>query len=483
MADTNGTSIDTAEILAIDAAITRDTGTGEYGITAEGFVPKPFARLLAEKLALARTLLGADVDLGSGSAIRKLCEITALEETRTWSALGGAFDNCFAVSAVGVALSRLGEELGLPRPFMQARGKIKIKLAGDLPAGASSLEIPRGARLLTAGGHHVATVERIELSKQNPERDVAVAAFYPGPEHNLDPTVPDAEGVFSQKIDRWNPLDTRLAPLFLAEQAAGAPLTELTHDTALSAGGERWSDARYRALLLAAPRSIWTVAAIETAVSLVPGVRQVKVTDGWGGLDISQSIFGNFNFIERVFSGERDLGSPYYFSVLIAPTVDALWEGPDGLRAAVESAIEDLRPISIFPRIEQASQIGIGIECKLVVKGLPLPTGSRATVNASAAARELKQRLMLRVQRHVDGLGFGEPVRASEVMWSLMNEPGVADVQDLRLVRYPPGFDTVDFAAGGGLPGTTVLGCGENVSLTVNQVPEFVNIDDGIEIV
>lgn len=314
MDDGNGFSIDTAEILAIDAAITRDTGTGEYGITPEGFVPKPFARLLAEKLALARALLGADLDLGSGSAIRKLCEITALEETRTWSALGSTFDNCFVASAVGEALSRLGEELGLPRPFTQARGKIKVKLTGNLPAGTTGLEIPRGARLLTPGGHHVATLERIQLSSQNPEREVAVAAFYPGPEHNLDPAAADADGVFAQRIDRWNPLDTRLAPLFLAEQEAGASLTEIRHDTALAGGAERWSDARYRALLLAAPRSIWTVAAIETAASMVPGVRQVKVTDGWGGLDISQSIFGNFNFIERVFSGERDLGSPYYFS-------------------------------------------------------------------------------------------------------------------------------------------------------------------------
>ncbi|MCC5858924.1 MAG: hypothetical protein JJT90_12260 [Ectothiorhodospiraceae bacterium] len=483
MSDANNTTLDTADVLAIDSAITRDTGTGEFGITAEGFVPKPFARLLAEKLALARELLGQDVDLGSGSVVRKLCEITALEETRTWAALGSGFDDCFVVSAGGVALSRLGEELGLPRPFMPARGKIKIKLIGDLPAGTTSLEIPRGARLLTPGGHHVATEERLELSAQAPERDVTVAAFYPGPEHNLDPTTPDGAGDFPQKIDRWNPLDARLTPLFLAEQAAGAPLTEITHETALTGGGARWSDARYRALLLSAPRSIWTVAAMETAASLVPGVRQVKVSDGWGGLDISQSIFGNFNFIERVFSGERDLGSPYYFTVLVAPTTAALWEGPDGLRATVESAIEDLRPISIFPRVEQATQIGVGIECKLVVKGLPLPTGSRATVNASAAARELKQRLMLRVQRYVAGLGFGEPVRASEVMWSLMNEPGIADTQDLKLVRYPPGFDAVDFSGGGALPTRTVLGCGENVTLTVNQVPEFVNIADGIEII
>ena len=477
------TSIDTADVLAIDAAIARDSGSTEYGITGSGFVPKSFSRLLAEKLALARNLMGGDVDLTSGSAIRKLFEITALEEARTWGALATAYDDSFVVSAGGQALSRLGEELGLSRPYMRASGTVTVNLIADLPGGSSQLEIPRGARLLTSGGHHVSTTERIEFSATSTSRQVGVEAFYPGPDHNLDPAFVDGDGDPTQTIDRWNPLDQRLTPLFLAEQEAGEPLLEIVHDTALSGGSLRWPDDRYRELLLSAPRSIWTVAAIETAVSLVPGVRQVQVTDGWGGLDISQSIFGNFNFIERVFSGERDLATPYYFTVMVAPTIDAIWEGPDGLRASVESAIEDLRPISIFPKIEQAAQIGIGISCKLVVKGLPLPSGSRATVNASQAAIELKRRLMLRAQRYVDGLDFGDPVRASEMMWALMNEPGIADVQDLRLVRYPPNFDVVDFTSPAELPDRTVMGCGENVSLAVNQVPEFVNIDDDIEIV
>lgn len=481
--DDTTTSIDTADILAIDESVLRNTGSDGYGVTDAGFVAKPFARLLAEKLALARKLFGDELDLTSASTIRKLLEITALEEARTWSALATGFDNSFVVTATGEALSYLGDELGLPRPWMRARGKIKLKLTGSLPGDYSEIEIPRGVRMLTAGGHHVAILERVELSASDAERIVGVEAFYPGPSHNLDPTIPASDGTFTQKIDRWNPLDQRLMPLFNAESIAGAPLIEIQHDEVLTGGSKRWPDDRYRALLLNAPRSVWTVQAIETAVSLLPGVRQVKVTDGWGGLDINQSIFGNFNFIERVFSGERDLGSPYYFSVLVAPARDALWEGPDGLRATVESAIEDLRPISIFPRVVEAIQIGVGIKCKLVVKGLPLPTGSRATVNASEAARELKLRLMLRVQSYVDNLKFGEPVRHSEVMWAMMNEPGVADVQELRLLRYPPGFDTIDFTDIAASAEREELNCGQNLELTVEQVPEFVNIDDEMEII
>jgi hypothetical protein len=204
-------------------------------------------------------------------------------------------------------------------------------------------------------------------------------------------------------------------------------------------------------------------------------VRQVQVRDAWGGLDIRQSIFGNFNFIERLFSEERDLASPYYFTVLVAPTAGAIWEGRDGVRAAVESAIEDLRPIGIFPEIELAELVGIGVRADVSVRGIPMTTGSKATVNASAAAAALKQRLLQRVRRYVDNLSFGEPVRTAEVMWALMNEPGVADVQNLELLRFLPSFDSVDVTASPPPTRPQAFVCGLNVVLQGNEIAEFVD--------
>ncbi len=477
MPEATNTRIDTADVLAIDDAIARSTGAGQFGITEEGFVAKPFARLLAEKLALARALFGDEVDLSSGSAIRKLLEVTALEDARTWAALTTMYDNSFVSSAAGEALSRLGEELGLPRPYLEARGKVKLKLTGQLPKTITELEIPRGARMLTSGGHHVATDERAALSSTNAEREVAVMAFYPGPEHNLDPAQS------TEKIDRWNRIDPMLSTLRELEATAGSPRVVIEHTAALSGGELRWSDARYRQLLLRAPRSLWTVEALNVAVSLVPGVRQAQIRDGWGGLDIHQSIFGNFNFVERLFSSERDLGSPYYFTVLVAPTPGAIWEGPDGLRASVESAIEDLRPIGIFPRVEPADEVGVGIAADLVVSGLPLPSGSPRTVNDSEPAQALKARLIERVRRYVDGLRFGEPVRASEVVWAMMNEPGVADVLRLRFLKYPPGFDAVNFEGSSVSTEAQEYQPGENVRLQVNQIAVFVDDPSRLTIV
>ncbi|HKE86174.1 MAG TPA: hypothetical protein VKB50_20580 [Vicinamibacterales bacterium] len=459
--------ITATDILAIDEELFRSTAAQGYGVTDGGFVPKPFGRLLAEKLALARTVFGDDVDLTPASAIRKILEVTALEDARTWTALGAMYDNQFVSSARGDALSRLGEELGLPRPFLQARGS--IRLTPTLPDGTNELFVPRGARLMTAGNHHVATTDSVVLTRTGGAKDVGVEAFYPGPEHNLDPNVSEA-GANPQKIAFWNPADTKLAAL---KAAAGAnPLESvvaIAHTRTLTGGELRWPDARYRDLLLRAPRSTWSVEAIRIAASLVPGVRRVVVRDG-GGLDVEQSIFGTFNFAERVFGAERDIVSPNFFTVLVALDGAAIFEGPEGVRVSIESVIEDLRPIGIYPRVQEAHRVFAGVAADLVVTGIPLPRTSTAVVNDSDAAKNFKRALLDRVQRYIDTLDFGEPVRFSEVTFALMSEPGLADVRNLRLLRSPPRLGAVK-ELGGRI--FSELPLGENLTVGVSEIAMF----------
>jgi hypothetical protein len=467
------------DVLSVDDAVARSTEAGDYGLTEAGFVPKPFSRIVAEKLALARSLFGGDIDLAAGSALRKILEVSALEDARTWAALASMYDNQYVTSARGEALSRLGAELGLTRPFLEARGA--IKLVAHLPETLAAVVVPRGARLLSAGGHHVALEQAVTLSAASPVREVPVVAFYPGPEHNLDPAEP------GQAVRFWNQHDPKLddptlgfegsALLTIArtQPNGGVPPEEIVaieHTRPLTGGELLWPDARYRQLLLRAPRSIWTVDAIQVALSLVPGVRQVQVRDRVGGVDADLPIFGSFNFIERLFGAERDLASPYFFDVIVASTESALWDGPDGLAAAIDAAMEDLRPIGIFPRVQQADPVHVGVAANLVVRGLPLPRGASGDViNTAPAAVALKARLLARVQTYVDGLGFGEPVRFAEVMWAMMNEPGVTDVQDLVLERSP-------LAPGSPLPQT-----GDNVAIKPTQIAAFVDSDEHLRIV
>ncbi|HEX8067507.1 MAG TPA: hypothetical protein VF520_13395 [Thermoleophilaceae bacterium] len=451
-----------------DAA--RATGDPVFGITSDGFVPKPFVRLLDEKLALARELFGDDADLGSGSAIRKLLELSALEDTRTWAALGTMYDNSFVGTACGEALTRLGEELGLSRPFLQARGRVTLRLEGKLPDGRDALVVPRGARMLTEGGDHAAIESAVRLSVAEPAQEVDVAAFHPGPEHNLDPAKPE------EKLGRWNVADAALEDLVDARAAARGELdVVIEHDRPLAGGELQWPDVRYRALLLRAPRSIWTVDAIRVASSLVPGVRQVQVHDAWGSLDIHQSIFGTLdvNFIQRLFGGDQGSTSAYQVSILVAPTPAAIWSGADGLEQSVLAAIEDVRPIGIVPTVQEAEQIGIGVAADVDAQGLPLPSGTGEAINRSQPAIALKTRLMNRARRYVDGLDFGEPVRVAEIVAAMLEEPGVVDVSRVRLLKYPP--DGVAAADGPG----EVAG---NVKLEANQIAVFVEAVDRLSL-
>jgi len=483
---TDGTSIDLNDVQAVDASVTRSTGSANFGVTDSGFLPKPFTRLLAEKIALAQQLVDLNLDLSSGSVVRKLLEITALEDARTWAALAAGYDDCFVSTARGRALSELGAELGIERPYLTATGTISLTLAGALPAGITELMVSRGARLSTAGGHRVALAGSIRFSAALTSLTAPVTSFDPGPVGNLDPAVTDAAGGHPQAIDRWEIADDKLADLIAADVAAGLAadasatgqgLVRIQHTQALTGGNAQWDDDRYRALLLAAPRSLWTPEAIAATVALVPGVRQVAVRDGWGGLDLSQSIFGDFDFVERLFALDRDLASPFFVSVLVAPTEAAIWDGPGGLKAAVEQAIRDVRPIGVFPDVVEADQVYVAVQADVLTAGLPLPPGGIAGRNSSPSALALKARLIQRLHGVIDGLKLSDPVRSAAITAALMDEPGVVDVGAVQLVRFPQPLDNIG-------PGETasdatqVLGVDENLVLTADQIAVLIEAPD-----
>lgn len=412
--------------------LVRISGSGKpFGITPEGFVPKPLARLLEEKKAAAQVLFGSDVDLTAGSALRKILEIISLEEARSWVHLAIAYEDTRVSTATGDALTRLGAELGLPRPHHRATGQVTLKLAGTLPADVPELVLPRGTRLLTAAKHDYFIDEPATLTNTGRQATVAVRAFDPGPEHNADPAT-----AVPGKIDSFNPLDPR-TDLIRKLSAAGPPLVVIEHTTATSGGEMYWSDARYRELLLAYPRNLWSPEAVRVAVSLVPGVRQVLVQDLYGGLDIDKPIFGSFSFIERLFSQERSLGNPHFFTVLVRPEEGALWDGPGQLAERVAAAVDRVRPMGVAPNVDRASEVSVGFTCKISVEGLPIPAGNPEAAAGSPEAVALKGRIVDRVRRRVQALGMGEPVRYSEVLWSAMEEPGVVDARGLRLRRFP----------------------------------------------
>lgn len=452
--------------IDLEALVATTSGNG-FGITENGFVPKSVARLLDEKVAAARVLFGDDLDLTSGSVIRKLVEMICLEEARVWEHLASYYADSFVVSAVGDALSMLGVELGVPRPHHRATGTVTIKLAGALPIGVPVVLLERGTRLLTPGGHDYFITDSVELTDDKKSASAAMMAFNPGPEMNLDPAQPN------QMLTTFNEFDHRSDIVRFAESAAGAPVVVIAHTVATAGGEQYWSDERYRDLLMSYPRNLWTPDAIRTTVARVPGVRQVVISDQYGGLDINQSIFGNFNFAERLFSQERSLGEPYYFTALVAPGDGAIWDGPGQLRERVREAIDTVRPIGIQPKIDLAGLVGVGVAARLIVDGLPLPGGTPTAVNSSPGAAALVGRILDRIRRYVQALSIGESVRHSEIVWAIMEEPGVVDVKDVRLRRSTPSFAGLDLAADDTTSAVQQMAAEQDVPIAPTEIAEL----------
>ena len=61
--------------------------TVDYGVTDQGFIVKPFQSILNDAFARAQLLFGPDIDLRSSSSLRKLLELTSLEDALLWMRL------------------------------------------------------------------------------------------------------------------------------------------------------------------------------------------------------------------------------------------------------------------------------------------------------------------------------------------------------------------------------------------------------------
>jgi hypothetical protein len=127
--------------------------------------------------------------------------------------------------------------------------------------------------------------------------------------------------------------------------------------------------------------------------------------------------------------------------------------------------------------VVEADQIYVGVQADIVTSGLALPPGSLASVNSSPAALALKDRLLARLHQVIDGLHLSEPVRCAAVSAALMSEPGVTDVLQLQLARFPALIDQI----GSGTDGVTtpqVLGQDENLTLGADQIAVMVDVPD-----
>jgi uncharacterized phage protein gp47/JayE len=419
----------------------------DYGVTPAGFVVKPFADILNAKLDLAGSAFGPDIDLRSTSALRKILDVASAEDQEHWKALEGAYYANFISTAIGDALDVLGDDLGLQRQNQQATGQVTFTLANEAPGRTYTL--PIGTLVETAAPViRFRTTDTATLSSAQRTATLPATAVLPGAGGNI------AASAIIQ-ID----------PIYASHYLSLGTATIAATNSAPFTGGDLLADDEtYRAQLLRLPRTLFTIQAVSATVLNVDGVRDCRVSDPLGGVDVSLSIFDSFVFDRRRFGQARFLGTPYFFDVLVAPQPGYAWEtigAVVGLRDQVAAAVDTVRPIGIFPNIRLADLVVVGVRANITTQpGMDLVAVGAALKSA--------------FENRVAGLGLGGPVLASEVLRDLLNVSGVVDVQNLHLRRYPPAFGSLVFGDREQFQGAPIeADIGANLALTSNEIATF----------
>ncbi len=422
----------------------------DVGVTASGFQIKSFQDILNDKASRAQDIFGPDVDLRSTSALAKILQIGAAEDQELWKKMETLYYSNFISTASGVSLDLLGEDLGVARRFLCAQGKVSLTLSGEAPGRIYNL--PVGTLIETdAPVQQFRTNYLVSLSSQNKQAAaVDVTAVLRGPSGNV------AAGTI-------NKINTS----FAARLNLGGALIAVKNAAPTDGGDVQEDDEIYRSLLLGRPRTLWTLEAVRSAVKAVDGVRDCRVFDPLGGVDVSQSIFQLFAFGGRHFGTQRFPSTPYFFDIIVALYPGFEWETDGtvhGTSDDIEEAIAQVRPISIFPNLRLANNVFVGMRANVLIK-----SGHDQDAVTAAIKDKLEQR--------VNGLGLGGTVLFSEVMHDCMEVAGVIDVQQLHLRRTPPLLATISFGGTTQFQATDIeLAVGENLPLQQSEVAVF-NVD------
>lgn len=419
----------------------------QFGVTEDGFVLKGIDRIIADQQVRARAMFGDDVDLSSGSALRKVMDAVAWSAHELWRGLERQYYANFVTTAQGPSLDLLGTDLGIPRRELPATGQVTLTLTGAA-AGRPYL-FPEGVVIQTVGAPAISfrTTAPVTLTDTSPVTTVGVQAASGGPAANLAP------GAALMLDPAWATLYLNLGPATVTVASA----------LAFSGGDLMEADADYRARLLGVPRTIWTPDAVLAAVLNLDGVRDAAVFDPLGGVDVSRSYFNMFLFNQRAFSMDRQIGSPYYFDIVVATEPGWPWlTGGGSIPGVYDNVVEtvrQLRPASIFPNVIQANQVDVGLRATLV---------TRAGHDQDA----IRASLLDTLHTSVNTLRMGTGVLFSDVMFLIRSIPGVVDVQRLHLRRCPPAFDGIDFS-GAAFGQSVELAMGENLDLAPDEVALF----------
>jgi uncharacterized phage protein gp47/JayE len=442
-----------------------------FGVTEDGFTIKGFDAILRESQEHARQIFGTDVDLTPSSPIYQILLAAAAEDAELWKRMEDLYYSNFISTAVGDALDALGEDLGVKRQQLFASGTVTFTVQAGSPPGASNVPrrytFPEGTIVIatTSGGPVLFyTTETLTLSDLQTQGNVVVKAFEPGSQGNID----------ANQVSGIDP-----AFLHIMTNLAGTGTTVQVANAEAFTGGEQYeSDGDYRTRLLGLPRNMWTLESVRRAALDVTGVIDVLPSDSLGGVDVSLSYFNLFNFNERRFSSQRQLGEPYFFDVTVAHEIAWPWRNTPvqlpggatitipGVYERVLAAIDRVRPIGIHPNIVEADLIEVGVRATVTME----PGHDVQSLIAS-----IKQSIAI----DIGTPKLGNNVLFSQIMRAFGEQPGVVDVQNLHLRRCPAAFGRITFGSAPFQATVFEAAVGENLAMGPTEIA-FFRLDSGL---
>lgn len=436
----------------------------DFGVTDAGFTLKGLDVILSESRDRARQMFGpvfgTTVDLTSTSTLNMILQVVAAEDAELWKRMEDLYYGIFVSTATGDALDLLGQDLGVSRQQLFSGGQAVFTVMN--PAQGRQYTLPEGTIVVTAAPVHAfVTTAPLTLSSDAPSVTVTVRALERGPASDIPATtLVGIDPTFQQ----------------FGLSLGGTTTVQVANPDPFSGGQTAESDTVYRARLLGVPREMWTLESVRRAALDVMGVLDVRLFDPLGGVDVSQSFFNLFNFSDRLFSGERQLGDPYYFDIVVAHEVGHPWRtiGPaTGIFEQVSAAVNRVRPIGIYPNIIQADHIEVGVRATII------PASGQDT---QALVASIKARLAA----DIGALKLGGNVLYSQVMRAFVEQSGVKDAQNVHLRRCPASFGRIAFGAVPFQEETVDLPVGDNLILGPTEIAIFrldsELIDIGVEL-
>lgn len=301
----------------------------DYGVTASGFIRKPFTAIMADIEAFLRARSGDDIDLSPHTMTYQMLEACGYEIAKIWDALEDDYYNGYIEFATGISLDHLAALLTTRRKSATlATGTVVL----SRNAPGQTITVPKGTRVATQDLALVyqttQTADLTDLSVSIP-----IVALAPGASGNVAPAT----------ITR------------LIDPISG--VTGVSNSVATTGGADTESDEAFRYRVISyAPSAKATPYSIKAALIGIEGVQHV---------DVDEDLISNTIQI-TIVGGDDDQISEVIDDVR-AGGILATWQRPTTVAVSVIATVSQV-PSADAPTV----QVGVKIAITAYLETLPI---------------------------------------------------------------------------------------------------------------